>query len=145
MSTKENTTSLDKIISLIKLTTQNRKEAQLTLDSLDRHLHSLQEQARAALEGTGLKLTIAGEGNAVKELYSTTELTITDWWALMPGDIIQVKVSGQDEWEQAEVEYVEGKDYQGSIVIRTVDELSDSCVWVDEDYDDWEFVSRPSK
>jgi len=142
MSKEANTTSLDTIITLIKVTLDDKKIAEGRLQSIDTRLEALYEQARAALQGTGMQLVV--ESGTVK----TNNLNITDWRELKAGDVIRVKVSCKEsdsgqEWETRTVDILEDSDFDGNLTIRVDRPLADDSFWVSIAQDKWEFVSRP--
>ena len=141
MSKEANTTSLDTIITLIKLTLDDKKVAEGRLQSVDTRLEALYEQARAALNGTGMQLVV--EGGSVK----TNNLNITDWRDLKIGDQIRVMVDlgdvDEQDWEQRFIILLEDQDFPGNLTIRVDRPLADGSSWVSVQDDKWEFISRP--
>jgi len=141
MSKEANTTSLDTIITLIKVTLEDKKVAEGRLQSIDTRLEALYEQARAALKGTGMQLVV--EGDSVK----TNNLNITDWRELKVGDEIRVMVDlgdvDEQDWEQRFIILLEDQYFDGNLTIRVDRPLADGSSWVSVQDDKWEFISRP--
>lgn len=141
MSKEANTTSLDTIITLIKVTLDDKKVAEGRLQSIDTRLEALYEQARAALQGTGMQLVV--EGGTVK----TNNLNITDWRDLKVGDEIRVMVDlgdvDEQDWEQRFIILLEDQYFDGNLTIRVDRPLADGSSWVSVQDDKWEFISRP--
>jgi hypothetical protein len=137
---KPNTTSLDTIITLIKVTLEDKKVAEGHLQAIDTRLKALYDQARAALEGTGLSLVLMDTFAD-----STVQnITITRCEELQDGDTVKVKVAewwgGSGKWQACRVSGAD-IDEDGFSVYET---LSDDSSYVDAGTDEWEFVSRPS-
>lgn len=143
MSKEVNTTSLDTIITLIKVAMHDKKITEGQLKCIDTRLESLYEQARAALEGTGMQLVV--EGGTVK----TNNLDITDWRELKVGDQIRVKVDlaegvdDEQEWETRTVSKLEDLTFTENLTIKVDRPLADGSTWVSIEDDKWEFISRP--
>lgn len=139
MAKQANTTSLDTIITLLRVTMKDRDQIQGDLDKINATIQNLQEQARAALEGTGFSLNI---------IELKPKVSIANWYDLRTGDVIRVKVDGKrpdtgQDWEVRTVDEIEEKDFDGNLTIRVSEILSDGSTWVHIGQDEWEFISRP--
>lgn len=141
MSLNTNTTSLDTIIRLIKGKTQYKGEIENELLSIEKELTALHDQARSALDGTGLSLVALV--NTVEDTNQKLSLEIKSWRDLKVGDTIRVKISGDEEFVLRTIDLLEDHDYTGYMSIRVEEELPDGSCWVDISCDKWEFVSRP--
>lgn len=129
-------TSLDKIITLIKIKRIQEKEIRNDLRQVQNELDGLCAQARAALQGSGMDLILTGE--LATTVVTSPKLNITDFEELLPGDKVKVKVKfGNCLWEEAVVTYTEEYGF------GVEDDLSDDSDFVDTEDDEWEFISRP--
>ncbi len=141
MSLNTNTTSLDTIIRLIKGKTQYKGEIENELLSIEKELTALHDQARSALDGTGLSLVALV--NTVEDTNQKPSLEINSWRDLKVGDTIRVKIKGEEEFVVRTIELLEDYSYTEDLPFRVEEELPDGCHWIDISCDKWEFVSRP--
>lgn len=122
MSLNTNTTSLDTIIRLIKDKTQYKGQIENELLSVEKELTALHDQARSALDGTGLSLVALV--NTVEDTNQKPSLEIKTWRDLKVGDTIRVKTSDEEEYKLYIVDELEHPNYLYSRVIRVDQELS---------------------
>lgn len=134
MSKQTELKGLDTIITLLRVTLKDRERIENDLKVVNGTIEHLKVQAHAALEGTGLSLTL-------EEL--KPQPTIEHWTDLRIGDLVKVKPYGCFAWDERTVVEVEPDHYDGLLVVRVSSELSSGKSWIDCESDQWEFVSRP--
>lgn len=139
MAKETNTTSLDTIITLLRTALKERQRIEGDLSIVDTTIQGLQEQASAALEGTGLSLDLQE---------AKPKVMVNSWRDLKPGDEIRVRVDGRtchngEPWETRYVDLIEDLDFDGNLTIRVTQDLSDGSSWVSMAQDEWQFVARP--
>lgn len=131
-------TSVDTIIYMIQMKREEEKRIKGDLRQVQNELGGLYDQAKSALQGTGLELVVA---DALAETSAAEpKLTILEIPQLKEWDKILVKVCGESDWEEATVD-VPGAFSERGFSVKEI--LSDGSTWVDPFNDRWHFVSRP--